>query len=122
MAFIAPFVVGTVTGVAIKWGFDSFQGRRLNSKETEEAPVVTPDLPIVEPPHTRDELKRINGIGPVFEKRLYEAGINSFAELAALSPERIHEIINVEGTTEKMFIPESWIAQARTFAEEKVAA
>jgi predicted flap endonuclease-1-like 5' DNA nuclease len=59
----------------------------------------------------RDPLIDINGIGPVYEKRLNEAGIQTFAELAALTPERIRAIIKPE--TWQLIEPEKWIKEAR---------
>ncbi len=59
----------------------------------------------------RDPLIDINGIGPVYEKRLNEAGIQTFAELAALTPERVHAIIHPESW--QHIDPEAWINEAR---------
>lgn len=59
----------------------------------------------------RDPLIDINGIGPVYEKRLNDAGIQTFAELAALTPERIRTIIKPENW--QLFEPEKWIEEAR---------
>lgn len=38
-----------------------------------------------------DNLQRIRGIGAYFEQKLLQAGITSFAQLAALSPEEVSE-------------------------------
>lgn len=59
----------------------------------------------------RDPLIDINGIGPVYEKRLNEAGIWTFAELAALTPERVRAIINPEKW--QLVEAEKWIEEAR---------
>lgn len=56
-----------------------------------------------------DPLREIKGIGPVYALRLYEAGINTFAELAALTPEELEEKFGVLDIAD----PESWIAQAK---------
>ena len=64
-----------------------------------------------------DDLKRIKGIGRVFEARLNQAGISTFADLAELTPEQIREIVS-EGKVENMIEPEEWIAQARQLAIE----
>ncbi len=57
-----------------------------------------------------DDLTMINGIGPVYARRLQEAGITTFAALAAQDPERLGEIVKLRewqaGT------PSEWIAQA----------
>jgi predicted flap endonuclease-1-like 5' DNA nuclease len=39
-----------------------------------------------------DDLRAIDGIGPTYAQRLREAGIVTFAGLAALTPERVMEI------------------------------
>lgn len=40
-----------------------------------------------------DDFTRLHGIGPAFQKRLHAAGILTFAQLAALTPDEIGEII-----------------------------
>lgn len=62
-----------------------------------------------------DRLERINGVGKVFRTRFNEAGIYTFAEVAALTPERITEIMGVTESWRKID-PESWIAEAAQFA------
>ena len=64
-----------------------------------------------------DNLVDINGIGIVFAKRLNQAGIYTFAQLAESTPERIKEIINPEEW--QKIEPESWIAQANELAAKK---
>ncbi|MFK7769406.1 MAG: DUF4332 domain-containing protein [Mariniblastus sp.] len=44
-----------------------------------------------------DDLTKIEGVGPAIAKHLNEAGINSFSELAATTPERIREILDAQG-------------------------
>jgi predicted flap endonuclease-1-like 5' DNA nuclease len=65
----------------------------------------------------RDPLIDINGIGPVYQQRLFEAGVTTFDALAALSPERIRAIIKHERWQE--IDPEAWIAEARQLAERQ---
>jgi predicted flap endonuclease-1-like 5' DNA nuclease len=65
----------------------------------------------------RDPLIDINGIGPVYERRLFEAGITTFDMLAALSPERVREIIRPEHWQEVH--PEAWIEEARLLAARR---
>jgi|DewCreStandDraft_4_1066084.scaffolds.fasta_scaffold00025_34 predicted flap endonuclease-1-like 5' DNA nuclease len=73
-----------------------------------EPPAPSTDGPRAAP----DDLKLIKGIGPVLERRLHELGVRSFADLAALTPERIAEIdqaIDFPGRIER----ERWIEQAK---------
>ncbi|MEM7128535.1 MAG: helix-hairpin-helix domain-containing protein [Chloroflexota bacterium] len=59
----------------------------------------------------KDDLKKINGIGPVMEKRLYEAGIATYEQLADAAPDRLYEIVEAK-EWQKVDTP-SWIVQAR---------
>ncbi|GAB4445430.1 MAG: hypothetical protein OHK0015_47680 [Chloroflexi bacterium OHK40] len=65
---------------------------------------------------SRDPLIDINGIGPVYEQRLLNAGVSSFAQLAAMSPQEIRAIINPEPW--QNVDPEAWIAEARVLAQQ----
>lgn len=67
-------------------------------------------------PDRTDPLIDINGIGPVYEHKLNEAGIKTFDQLAALTPERVLEIIKPERWQELKI--DEWIAEARAFAEQ----
>jgi predicted flap endonuclease-1-like 5' DNA nuclease len=58
-----------------------------------------------------DDLTEIAGIGEVFERKLYEAGILTFAELAGQTIARLDEIIQPKNWQRYDFA--SWIAQAR---------
>ncbi len=61
-----------------------------------------------------DDLKQINGIGPVLEGKLKAAGICSYQQIAALNPadiERLEtEVIHFSGRINR----DDWIGQART--------
>ncbi len=62
-----------------------------------------------------DKLTEINGIGPVIEGKLHGLGINSFAQIAELSAERISEIdeqLSFKGRIDR----EEWVAQAKKLA------
>lgn len=58
-----------------------------------------------------DDLSEIRGIGEVYKKKLYDAGIVTFADLAAKTEEELKGIIQPEGWQAVDFT--SWIAQAR---------
>lgn len=57
-----------------------------------------------------DDLTAIKGIGPTFAKRLNDAGIMTFAALAAATPEQLREVTRAPAVAN----PEEWIAQARS--------
>ena len=65
----------------------------------------------------RDPLIDINGIGPVYQRRLFDAGVYTFADLAALTPERVREIVRPQSWQD--VDPAAWIAEAQTLAERR---
>jgi len=73
--------------------------------------TAEPVVPVAEPAH----LEVINGIGAGYAKRLHEAGIHTFADLAQQTPEQLRTIIHVDKwvTDEELH---SWIEQARVLA------
>jgi len=66
-----------------------------------------------------DRLTDIKGIGPVYASRLYEAGIQSFRQLAALTPEELDNLLNVPGWRKRSVDTQSWIDQAKHFASQR---
>jgi len=64
-----------------------------------------------------DDLKRIKGVGPAIEKRLNDAGIYTFAEIAQLTPEELQERL---GNTKLISIStDNLIAQAKKLSRKK---
>jgi predicted flap endonuclease-1-like 5' DNA nuclease len=63
----------------------------------------------------RDQLIDINGIGPVYEQRLFDAGIYTFVDLAAQSPARLRELVGAKSWQETD--TEAWIAEAQQFIQ-----
>ena len=63
----------------------------------------------------RDDLKVIEGIGPATEKRLNNAGIHTFAELARLRPD---ELQNILGNSKRLaHSAGSFVSQAKKLAQ-----
>jgi hypothetical protein len=77
--------------------------------------------PVIEPPLTqRDDLKLIHGIGPGIEKRLNAAGIQSYGQLASMTPaEVVSSIGEIIGLTENRIEDQDWIGQAKKLQPEK---
>jgi predicted flap endonuclease-1-like 5' DNA nuclease len=75
------------------------------------APEITPSTPVAE-----DDLTIIRGIGPSSDLRLKAAGVRTFAQLAALTPEQIAAII---GMPVERVIEDDLVGQARRLAEER---
>lgn len=64
-----------------------------------------------------DDLEVIVGIGPVIARTLNNAGIHTFAELAALTPEDLRKIVGQR--IERLADEEKILSQARQLADEK---
>ncbi|MDX1415018.1 MAG: DUF4332 domain-containing protein [Candidatus Promineifilaceae bacterium] len=60
-----------------------------------------------------DDLTSIKGIGPTFARRLKEAGITTYEELAALSADQLREITQA---ADWQADPNEWILQAKVVA------
>lgn len=63
-----------------------------------------------------DDLKVLSGVGPALEKKLHEAGVTSFAQIAAWTEADIaamDEKLNFKGRIER----EGWVEQAKKLAK-----
>lgn len=87
---------------------------RLQEALNREPQVIVQEV-VKEVMIERDRLQKIHGIGDVFTRRFNDAGVYTFAHLAALTPERAREIIKPEEW--QAIEPEQWIAEARQFAD-----
>lgn len=74
-------------------------------------PVATSTGPTTEPVEERDPLERIKGVGFVYERKLWDAGILTFEDLANATPEEVTEAIAPEEW--QQIDPASWIAEAK---------
>ena len=71
-------------------------------------------------PVKRDDLKRIEGIGPKIEKMLNDDQIFTWAELATTPLDRLKGILRRGGDRYKMHDPSSWPDQAKLAAASEV--
>jgi len=68
-----------------------------------------------------DDFTRISGIGKVFDRRLHQAGVNGYADLAALNPEGIASLLAEPAVRPGRIGGEDWTGQAARLAEEATA-
>jgi len=78
-------------------------------EEKTETALTSPKEQAV--PTTPEDLKKIEGIGPVIEKVLHKAGILNFAQLAAESVTQLEKIVRHDAGIRVAF-PETWSEQA----------
>jgi len=66
-----------------------------------------------------DDFKIVEGIGPAVEKRLHAAGIQTYAQLARVKPEKLANILEgMIGYSPKRIVEQDWSDQARVLAEQ----
>jgi large subunit ribosomal protein L17 len=86
------------------------------SSRQSQAVEVVPETHVSPTEHTAvDDLVRLEGIGPKVAKVLNEAGITSFATLAAASSADIQKILSRAGY--QMMNADGWIEQAKLAAQ-----
>ena len=95
--------------------------RRRATPKQEVAPEAEAkeETPVEDSPTKPDQLKKIEGIGPKISEILVNAGITSFAKLAASTPEEIRKILEGAGPRYQMHNPKTWPQQAALAAEGK---
>lgn len=87
----------------------------VTEQPVETAPALPTETAAMLAPTAADDLTTIHGIGPVYASCLQADGIQTFAQLAELTPERLQEIIGPLRSG-NMIDAASWIAQARQLA------
>ena len=85
----------------------------VEAKEVPAAPAPVKDA------DAKDELKKIEGIGPKIAELLNNAGINTFAQLGATEVDRIKEILAEAGSRYAAHNPGTWPRQAQLAADGK---
>jgi predicted flap endonuclease-1-like 5' DNA nuclease len=68
----------------------------------------------------KDDLKKIEGIGPKIEELLNRAGIHTWHKLAQTSPQKISQILLDAGDRFRIHDPTSWPEQAKLLAEGRM--
>ncbi len=91
-----------------------------------EAPVVevkkeaAPAAPApVKEADAKDDLRKVEGIGPKIAELLNNAGINTFSQLGATEVDRIKEILAEAGSRYAAHNPSTWPKQAQMAADGK---
>ena len=96
------------------------QARSLESRSMQREPVAAPSQPepVAAPVRSeKDNLKVIKGVGPAIERKLNNAGIQTFAALSRLNA---GELENILGSQIKRLQDENdLIAQAKRLAKKK---
>ncbi len=125
-----PVVIGFILLLVFLWGLnrnnipqgetahaDDHHADESHAAEAHHAPEATERSTAVPltAPATPDDLKIIEGIGPKIEGILHEAGIHTFAALAAASVVQLEQIVREDAGIRVAF-PDTWPEQARLAA------
>lgn len=135
----AGIVLGILIGWLIEWIIDWLYWRRKREAVTTETiETATEATRAVEPAsvvenlmeenarlksrleefiNVPDDLKLIKGIGPVIERKLHNAGIDSFEKLAELTRFDLENILGE--VIQRLSDEKELLAQAREFADRK---
>lgn len=66
-----------------------------------------------------DDFKVIRGIGPTIERKLHDAGISTYAQLATMSPAKLASLFpDMKLLSEDRIIQQDWVGQARVLADK----
>jgi large subunit ribosomal protein L21 len=105
--------------------YQKHQGHRQNYTElfigriASELGTAAVDVPAIA---QRDDLEKIEGIGPKINVLMLKAGIATFAQLAATPVERLREILAAAGPRFATHDPATWAEQAALAAKGDWAA
>lgn len=83
------------------------------------APVAKKAATPKAPKAVKDDLKKIEGIGPKIQTLLEAAGISTFADLAKADTAKLKAILDEAGSRYKMHDPTTWPKQAKLAEEGK---
>jgi len=104
---------GSVAAVAV--GAAEAKAPSKKTEKKDAAPAKTADAP--KATNTAgDDLKVLSGVGPALEKKLHEAGVTTFAQIAAWTDADIADMdekLSFKGRIER----EGWVEQAKELAK-----
>ncbi|HRW10341.1 MAG TPA: helix-hairpin-helix domain-containing protein [Caldilineaceae bacterium] len=130
MLFWLGLVAGAIIGWVVEWIIDWRFWRKDLTVTTDEESRLRKELEVARLEINNlqnrlrtqettnpdaDRLQDIDGIGPVYARKLQDAGIHTYAQLATTSIERLTEIINPQEWQTIKF--DDWIRQARVLGE-----
>jgi len=104
---------GSVAAVAV--GAAEAKAPSKKTEKKDAAPAKTADAPKATNA-AGDDLKVLSGVGPALEKKLHEAGVTTFAQIAAWTDADIADMdekLSFKGRIER----EGWVEQAKELAK-----
>ena len=115
----AAIGAGSVSGVAVAAAKPAKKAAPKKAAPAKaEAKTAAPKKAAPKAAAAADDLKQLSGVGPALEKKLNEAGVTTFAQIAGWKKSDVADMdekLSFKGRIER----EGWIAQAKTLAAEK---
>ncbi|PTW49909.1 50S ribosomal protein L21 [Rhodovulum kholense] len=102
------------TGVKAAIGSGSVSGAAVAATEPKAAKA---EAPAEAAAPAGDDLKKLPGVGPAMEKKLHEAGITRFAQIAAWTDEQAAAMDSRLGLKGKI-VNDGWVALAKDLAKK----
>ena len=90
--------------------------KKAAKADAPKAKASKAEAPKAEAAAGADDLKKLSGVGPALEKKLHDAGVTTFAQIAAWTEEDVaamDEKLSFKGRIER----EGWIEQAKAMVE-----
>ncbi|MCK0143707.1 50S ribosomal protein L21 [Aliiroseovarius sp. F20344] len=109
----AAIGAGSVSGAAVG---AAKPAKKAPAKKAAPAKAAPKKAAKAEAPAGADDLKQLSGVGPALEKKLLEAGVTTFAQIAAWGADDIakfDEALSFKGRIER----EGWVEQAKELAK-----
>lgn len=104
------------TGVKAAVGAGSVDAAAVAATPAKKKPAKKAAAAKTEAPTGADDLKKLSGVGPALEKKLLDAGVTTFAQIAAWTDADIaamDEQLSFKGRIER----EGWVEQAKELAK-----
>ncbi len=93
--------------------------RQLRSARPRSSAAASRKRPRATGQPKKDDLRKIEGIGPKIAGLLNDAGIHSYAQLARAGKRKLRGVLDAAGPRFRMHDPETWTEQARLAAAGK---
>lgn len=94
-------------------------GKKSESTDAQETVQAAPVAVEETSATVVDDLEKVEGIGPKIAEALNEAGVDSFAKLAEMTPDAIREVLANAGSQFASHDPATWPKQAQLAADGK---
>jgi predicted flap endonuclease-1-like 5' DNA nuclease len=87
-------------------------------EQAERAAALERELASVRAERSPDDLKRIAGIGPGFERALHQIGVTGFRQIAEWTPADVERVAAEIRTTSRRILRDDWVGRARALVDQ----